>query len=68
MCEGCLVDEYNKNPSLFEHVKMIQVERDDVAKKDYSPLFETLCVRRIFSGPHSGPHSGRLAVEVWVRD
>lgn len=63
-CEGCLVDEYNKNPSLFEHVKMIQVERDDVAKNDYSLLFATLCMRRIFSGPHSG----RLEVEVWVRD
>ena len=63
-CEGCLLDEYNKNPSLFEHVKMIQVERDDVVtRKDYSPLFETLCMRRIFSGPHSG----RLTVEVWVR-
>jgi hypothetical protein len=70
-CEGCLVDEYNKNPSLFEHIKMIQVERDDklvkhkvVGGKDYSTLFDRLRMHKIFSGLHSNT----LTVEVWVRD
>lgn len=65
-CEGCLIDEYSKNPSLFDHVKMIQVERDDriVPSKNYDPLFETLGMQKLYSGPHGG----NLAVEVWVRD
>ena len=61
-CEGCLVQEYKKNPSLFEHVTMIQVERDD-QKREYDGLLKTLNMQKIFSGPHSG----WLTVEVWVR-
>ena len=29
-CEDCLYNEYKKNPKLFENVKQIQVERDDL--------------------------------------
>ena len=68
---GGLVDEYNKNPSLFDHIKMIQVERDDklvkhkvVGGKDYSTLFRRLHMHKVFSGLHSNT----LTVEVWVRD
>ena len=28
-CEGCLAEEYDKNPELFRHITMVQVERDD---------------------------------------
>jgi hypothetical protein len=60
-CEGCLVNEYEKNPDLFDAVKMIQVERDDSGS--YSELFKRLNMRMVYSGPHTGC----LTVEVWTR-
>ena len=62
-CEGCLCGEYVKNPSLFDHVLMIQVERDD-SRNEYDQLMETLAMRKI----HTGPHEFFITVEVWVRD
>ena len=38
-CEDCLGSEFEKNPELFDEVKMIQVERDDV-DGNYESLFK----------------------------
>lgn len=59
-CEGCLLEEYEKNPDLFENVKMIQVERDD--DNIYDSIFKRLNMKKVYSGPHVGS----LNVEVWV--
>lgn len=63
-CEGCLVGEHEKNPSLFDHVKMILVERDDAGT--YNELFKTFGMEKKESGLHSDP-LGRIANEVWER-
>lgn len=39
-CEDCLQKEYDKTPSLFDEVRVIQVERDD-ANKNYEKLFKS---------------------------
>lgn len=48
-CEGCLVDEYKKNPILFSKVECIIVERDD-QKNEYFDLFKKLKLRHVDSG------------------
>jgi hypothetical protein len=63
-CEGCLNDEYAKNPRLFEHVAMVQVERDDGGDKYTGLLRDTLGLVRVEVG--SGCN-GRCTTEVWVR-
>lgn len=65
-CEGCLTGEYDKNPDLFEHVTMIQVERDDVALNTtrYDPLFEKLGFKKIFTGKGCGT---ACATDVWIK-
>ena len=60
-CENCLLNEYYKNPELFEGVKMIQVERDDV-NNSYNELFRILNMKKIYTGFHPG-----LSMEVWTR-
>lgn len=62
-CENCLVGEYKKNPELFDHIKMIQVERDDF-DNSYDSLFSNLN----FTLKHSGLGcDGRCATEVWIK-
>lgn len=51
-CEGCLHNEYEKNPNLFKFIKQIQVERDDNGK--YDPLFKKLGVKLIGIGRGCG--------------
>jgi hypothetical protein len=51
-CEGCLNEEYRKNPKLFEHVKMIQVERDDDGK--YDELRKNLGMKITYTGMGCG--------------
>lgn len=63
-CENCLVGEYEKNPELFDHIKMIQVERDDF-DNSYDSLFSNLN----FTLKHSGLGcDGRCATEVWIKN
>lgn len=59
-CEGCLVNEYKKNPDLFEHVTQIQVERDDGGK------YNILGMRMVEPGKTLGC-GGDCDTEVWVR-
>ena len=63
-CEGCLHLEYEKNPELFNNVKMIQVERDDGRK--YDNLFQKLQLRKIDDGKGLGC-DGRCDTQVWVK-
>lgn len=63
-CENCLVGEYEKNPQLFEHIKMIQVERDDF-DNSYDSLFSNLN----FTLKHNGLGcDGRCATDVWIKN
>ena len=63
-CENCLVGEYEKNPELFDHIKMIQVERDDF-DNSYDSLFSNLN----FTLKHSGLGcDGQCATEVWIKN
>jgi hypothetical protein len=66
-CEGCLVKEYRKNPGLFSHVTMVQVERDDTiieGSESYDPLLTDLGFSKIHDGVGC---DGRCPTEVWVR-
>ncbi len=65
-CEGCLLQEYYKNPELFKHVTQVQVERDDrVGRNDYETLLTgILGFHMVFQGPHIHPS---LTVEVWSK-
>ena len=66
-CEGCLVNEYRKNPGLFSHVTMIQVERDDIiieGSDNYAPLLTDIGFNKIHDGVGC---DGRCPTEVWVR-
>ena len=70
-CEGCLHEEYQKNPELFEHVKMIQVERDDrpIEKNSYEsgkygPLLEQLKFKLVHKGDGCG---GDCDTDVFVK-
>lgn len=53
-CEGCLTGEYEKNPELFDHVRQIQVERDDCVHKSdschYEDLFKKLGMKLVYIG------------------
>lgn len=69
-CEGCLVGEYKKNPNLFNHITMIQVERDDMPGMLSTPVenYESLFIKLGFKKIHSGEGcDGRCPTEVWVR-
>ena len=61
-CENCLVNEYDKNPELFDEVKMIQVERDDDG--NYTNLFEKLGLVKIDQGYGC---DGQCMTEVWEK-
>ena len=63
-CEGCLIDEYNKNPYLFDNITMIQVERDDTDGM-YTRLLKGLGFT--LSGSGQGC-DGRCSTEVWTRN
>lgn len=63
-CEGCLVDEENKNPELFWSISMIQVERDDGGT--YDALFNRLGLKMVEAGVGKGC-DGKCNTEVWVR-
>ncbi len=64
-CEGCLNDEYAKNPDLFAEVKHVEVERDDGEGKKYDALLSTeLGMTLVDRGAGCG---GRCATEVWER-
>lgn len=67
-CEGCLVEEHEKNPDLFDHITMIQVERDDLPgmsrPADYKSLFIKLGFKKIHSGKGC---DGNCPTEVWIR-
>ena len=63
-CEGCLNGEYDKNPGLFEHVKMIQVERDDGGK--YDALFTSLGMAKQEDKTGCGC-DGNCPTEVWTK-
>jgi hypothetical protein len=62
-CEGCLVSEYAKNPSLFANVRQIQVERDDGGAYD-ALLRDALGMRVVATGYGC---DGRCDTEVWER-
>lgn len=71
-CEGCLKEEYNKNPNLFENVTMIQVERDDrpikknsYEKGIYDELFKILDMKLIYKGDGCGRSCD---TDVWVKN
>lgn len=68
-CENCLVDEYKKNPNLFENIKYIQVERDDrkplnAKTGPYDALLAELKMTKLHSGDGCG---GECETEVWGR-
>ncbi|CAD7928271.1 unnamed protein product [Amoebophrya sp. A25] len=50
-CEGCLVDEFRKNPKLFDYVKTIVVERDDTLEGAYSATGVAVAHNR--TGPYN---------------
>jgi hypothetical protein len=62
-CENCLVNEYHKNPDMLHDLKMIQVERDD-GDQSYTPLFEKLAMRKIYTGKGC---DGACTTEVWIK-
>jgi len=62
-CENCLGQEYNKNPSLFDDLRLLQVERDD--RGSYDALFKKLKLRKVDEGMGCGTS---CKTEVWVRD
>ena len=62
-CEDCLVEEYEKNPDLFDNIDMIQVEKDDI-EKSYDNLFAKLKLSKIHIGLGC---DGTCTTEVWVR-
>lgn len=72
-CEGCLFEEYKKNPELFKYVKMIQVERDDrkIEKNSYKqgkydPLFKILNMKLLYKG--DGCDNKRACdTDVWIK-
>ena len=47
-------EEYKKNPSLFDDVRLVQVERDD--RGSYDELFNKLGMRKIDEGLGCGRH------------
>ena len=61
-CEDCLFHEYEKNPKLFEHVKRIQVERDDFDGRSYDKLFDILNMKLVHVGKGC---EGTCNTEVW---
>lgn len=67
-CEGCLVEEFQKNPQLFSSVTQIQVERDDIhLGKSYDDLFtNVLGMTLVESGKTLGCDGG-CDTEVWER-
>ena len=67
-CEGCLVEEYEKNPVLFDHITMIQVERDDLPGMSRPADYESLFIKLGFKKIHSGKGcDGNCPTEVWTR-
>ena len=67
-CEACLVEEYEKNPVLFDHITMIQVERDDLPGMSKPADYESLFIKLRFKKIHSGKGcDGRCPTEVWTR-
>lgn len=62
-CEGCLNEEYDKNPKLFNNIKYIQVERDDGNK--YDTLFDKLNMK-LLDGDGYGCNE-RCRTEVWQK-
>ncbi|CAD7927784.1 unnamed protein product [Amoebophrya sp. A120] len=80
-CEGCLLEEFRKNPNLFDYVKTIVVERDDTLEMafatsgkavahnktgPYNMLFAHLGMRRK-KVLHFGC-AGACDVEAWERE
>ena len=63
-CEGCLYEEYKKNPELFSSVKTIIVERDDSGA--YDELFKILNMKKLTTGVHSHLF-GMVTNEVWTK-
>ena len=68
-CEGCLPGEFNKNPKLFEHVRYIQVERDDrrplnAKHGPYDDLFHKMHFLKVATSYGCG---GKCYTEVWMR-
>lgn len=64
-CEGCLHKEYDKNPSLFDSVTQIQVERDDKYNEYDDFLINVLEMHKIEPGIGLGCE-GRCNTEVWA--
>ena len=61
-CEGCLYNEYKKNPDLFANENlMIQVERDDF-DNSYDNLFTELNMEKLHTGFHQA-----FNMEVWKK-
>lgn len=63
-CEDCLLQEYEKNPGLFEHVTQVQVERDDFNTRAYDKLRNLLDMTVVDTGLGC---EGRCPTEVWER-
>eukprot|EP00392_Amoebophrya_sp_AT5.2_P014608 g14769.t1 len=50
-CEGCLLDEFRKNPKLFDYVKTIVVERDDTLEMAFAATGKAVAHNK--TGPYN---------------